>query len=324
MMGRGKMKHLDSCSACPRALDVASRFWALGVLLSCCRLVLMSLAGAAACVAHAAEEPEGFRTPQGHHLEKAEVLSYGAFSQTVQYNCAPDWKPCNASHVGFDKSGWPQIEGKVEQADYRREDRGDIEALLLQRNYERVIRSMGGRLYAMALGNNIGRGDIQQVFLLERNGQVRWIHLRTTRYHRKVVQLTVVTLTDVPSILSAGELRSEMDEKGFITLSVNFDHNKADIRDPDRPVLDEVVQMLAVDRSLRISVDGHTDNVGAAEQNKVLSQRRAEAIVSYLSAAGIDRSRLQARGFGSESPMADNRTEDGRARNRRVELVKSP
>ena len=280
--------------------------------------------GMAASVAVAAEEPEGFRTPQGHHLDKAEVQSYGAFTQTQNYHCAPDWKPCNGSHVGFDHLGRPQIEGKVELAEYRREDRGDIEALLLQRNYERVIRSMGGRLYAKAVSNDIGRGNIQQVFLLERDGQVRWIHLKTTRYPRKLAQLNVVTLTDVPNILSAGELRSEMDQKGFITLSVNFDHNKADIRDPDRPVLDEAVQMLAADPALRISVDGHTDNVGGADQNKALSLRRAESIVSYFSAAGIDRSRLQAKGFGSESPVADNRTEDGRARNRRVELVKSP
>ena len=320
-MAWGMAERLYAGLAGPGMLGAKLAVWMFGLWFLCGRLLSAVLIGVVAPVALAAEDPAGFRSPQGYSLEKAEVQPYAAFTQVVQYNCAPDWKPCNGGHIGFNQSGWPHIEGKIERADYQRQDRGDIEALLLQRNYERVIRSMGGRLYAMALGNNIGSGDIQQVYLLESEGQVRWIHLRTTRYHRKVAQLTVVTLKDVPNILSAGELRSEMDQMGFITLSVNFGHNKADIRDPDRPLLDEVVHMLAADPALRISVDGHTDNVGGSDHNKALSQRRAESIVNYLSAAGIDKSRLEARGFGLESPVADNRTEAGRARNRRVELV---
>ncbi len=308
-------------SRAAQAWGRAARVLAVGRRVAC--LGLVGIATSAAVLA--AENPEGFNTPQGHHLEKSENLSYGAFTQrSASYNCAPDWKRCNASHVGFDQNGQPQIEGKLESATYRREDRGQIESLLLQRNYERVIRAMGGRLHAVSVNNNLGRGDMQQAFLLERDGQVRWIHLKTIRYDPFIAHLTVVTLSDVPDILNAGELRSQLDRQGFITLSVNFDHNKADIRDPDRPALEQVVQMLKADPTLRISVDGHTDNIGGAEPNKLLSQRRAEAIVGYLVVAGIDRSRLQARGFGLESPVADNRSEDGRSRNRRVELVKSP
>jgi len=69
-------------------------------------------------------------------------------------------------------------------------------------------------------------------------------------------------------------------------------------------------------------VEGHTDNQGNAAANQALSERRAQAVVAWLSAHGIAASRLSAKGLGQTNPVADNTTEDGRAKNRRVELVK--
>lgn len=74
--------------------------------------------------------------------------------------------------------------------------------------------------------------------------------------------------------------------------------------------------------ALSVIVGGHTDNVGAPEANQKLSEERARAVVAALVQRGIAASRLEARGFGQTAPIADNRTEDGRAKNRRVELVK--
>ena len=71
-----------------------------------------------------------------------------------------------------------------------------------------------------------------------------------------------------------------------------------------------------------MSVEGHTDNTGTAERNKTLSQERAQSVVNALKAAGIDKKRLNAVGWGQEKPMADNKTEEGKAKNRRVEIVK--
>ena len=73
---------------------------------------------------------------------------------------------------------------------------------------------------------------------------------------------------------------------------------------------------------LKISIEGHTDSTGTAVRNKTLSQQRAESVVSALVKAGIDAKRLSAKGWGQDNPIADNKTEEGRAKNRRVEIVK--
>ena len=82
--------------------------------------------------------------------------------------------------------------------------------------------------------------------------------------------------------------------------------------------------MLNSNASLKISIEGHTDNVGDAVSNKKLSNDRAKAVMDALVAKGIDKTRLSSLGWGQEKPVADNRTEDGRTKNRRVEIVKKP
>ena len=73
---------------------------------------------------------------------------------------------------------------------------------------------------------------------------------------------------------------------------------------------------------LKLSVEGHTDNAGDPASNKKLSEARAKSVTAAIVASGIEAARLSAAGFGQDKPVADNRTEEGRAKNRRVELVK--
>lgn len=85
--------------------------------------------------------------------------------------------------------------------------------------------------------------------------------------------------------------------------------------------LDKLVQLLKDNASLKVQINGHTDNVGKPADNLLLSTNRAKAVVAYLVSKGIDTGRLTAKGFGSTKPLADNTTEAGRAKNRRTELV---
>ncbi|WP_262923050.1 OmpA family protein [Hymenobacter cellulosilyticus] len=103
---------------------------------------------------------------------------------------------------------------------------------------------------------------------------------------------------------------------------VNFDTDKASIKPESEAAVAEVVKLLQQNPALRLSVEGHTDNTGAAAHNRQLSEARAQAVVAALTSQQIASSRLRAAGFGPDKPIADNGTEAGKAQNRRVELVK--
>jgi len=103
---------------------------------------------------------------------------------------------------------------------------------------------------------------------------------------------------------------------------IHFASGSADIPASAQPVLSAVVNTLKQNASWRLIVEGHTDNVGTKAANQKLSEQRAQAVVGWLVDHGIERNRLTARGFGQARPVADNTSEEGRARNRRVELVR--
>ena len=108
-----------------------------------------------------------------------------------------------------------------------------------------------------------------------------------------------------------------------VVYGVYFDFNKTDITPESTATLTEITKLLQQDLKLRLYVVGHTDNVGGFDYNMDLSQRRAEAVVKELAARyQVDGSRLKALGVGPAAPVTSNETEEGRARNRRVELVK--
>jgi outer membrane protein OmpA-like peptidoglycan-associated protein len=123
-------------------------------------------------------------------------------------------------------------------------------------------------------------------------------------------------------VVSASTLWDEISTKGFATLYINFDTGRHDLKEDGLLAVAEVVKVLSDNPALAISIEGHTDNVGEAASNKLLSENRARSVMTAMVADGIDAGRLSAVGYGQESPIADNRTEEGRKKNRRVELVK--
>jgi OmpA-OmpF porin, OOP family len=104
---------------------------------------------------------------------------------------------------------------------------------------------------------------------------------------------------------------------------IYFDTDKTDVKPESQPTLQEIAKLLKQDASLRLYVVGHTDNVGTYDHNLDLSQRRAAAVVGELTTKhGVAAVRLRPAGVGMLSPVAPNDNEQGRAKNRRVELVK--
>jgi len=101
---------------------------------------------------------------------------------------------------------------------------------------------------------------------------------------------------------------------------IQFETGKATIVKKSYPILDQIATVFKENPSYIIEVQGHTDNVGNAEVNLNLSEKRAQAVRDYLIKAGVDSNRLSARGYGSTMPIDDNKTKAGRAKNRRVEF----
>ena len=132
----------------------------------------------------------------------------------------------------------------------------------------------------------------------------------------KLVETGLVTV-------NAAALGSGLAADGKIALyGIYFDTGKAELKPESKAQLDEMAKLLKESPTLRVYIVGHTDNQGALEANLALSQRRADAVIGALVGSHkIDAKRLAARGVASLSPVASNRAEPGRARNRRVELV---
>ena len=121
---------------------------------------------------------------------------------------------------------------------------------------------------------------------------------------------------------SAEALKAEIDLHGRVTIYINFDFDKAIIKPESRPIVNEVIRMMKQSPDLKLSINGYTDNVGTHEYNVKLSQARAAAVVEALAKAGIEADRLSSAGFGDSNPIDDNGKPEGRAKNRRVELVR--
>lgn len=124
-------------------------------------------------------------------------------------------------------------------------------------------------------------------------------------------------------LVNTERLQKGLADEGRIALyGIYFDTGRAELKPESTPQLDEMGRLLAADKALRVAIVGHTDNQGTVESNLALSQRRAEAVVAALAGRyKVDAGRLRARGVASFAPVASNRSEAGRAKNRRVELV---
>lgn len=151
----------------------------------------------------------------------------------------------------------------------------------------------------------------------------------------KVAEKTTLARLDVCEVkpmqqkmvtVDATEMDKQIAANGKVALyGIYFDFNKADVKPQSDQALTEIAKLLQTRAGLKVLVVGHTDAVGSFESNRTLSQRRADAIVAALSTKhGLDNKRLFPVGVSFASPMATNTTDEGRAKNRRVELVEMP
>jgi OmpA-OmpF porin, OOP family len=185
--------------------------------------------------------------------------------------------------------------------------------LQILRNFENAIIKLGGK--------KIWVGDQYLSYSLKKNSKDYIISVAMGNGNI-AHDLSVLEISQMIQEVTANEMLDALNKDGFIALNILFETGKSAIQNESLPIVNQIFELLNSDTELKISIEGHTDNVGDATANKKLSNDRAKSVMDALVAKGVDKTRLSFVGWGQEKPVADNRTDDGRTKNRRVEIVK--
>ena len=209
------------------------------------------------------------------------------------------------------------VEGKYTFVTYAVDDRKDDQSgVAVVRNYENALKKLGGTV-ADSVPNWWVNGSVVV------DGKEVWV--QAERGNGKI-SLTIVEKQAMTQhvVADAAAFRDGLKATGHVAVEgIYFDTGKSVVKPESTPALAEVAKLLAADPSLKLWVVGHTDSVGQADANMALSKARAEAVVAVLTTTHrVASARLKGYGVGPLAPVASNDSEDGRAKNRRVELVK--
>ena len=239
-----------------------------------------------------------------------------------------------------DKVHW--VEGQFYGTIFSAVPGKDYSQFEVEKNFEALMKQMG----AVQVGNSKipsavtdtwtdeikqgfidGLGDVYsepvKTWVIRRDDGNIWVHMTSNTASGAYIVGKEKAFKQTSSLISASDLKKAIDTSGKVALQVNFATDKTDILPDSQPQIDQVVKLLTDDPALKLAVGGHTDNTGDKAHNQQLSEGRAKSVVSALTAKGVAAARLTAKGYGDTQPVADNATEEGKAKNRRVELVKA-
>lgn len=210
------------------------------------------------------------------------------------------------------------VEGRTFQIGYNKEQgSAATSALQVFRNFENALR----RIDATIVAKEVAAGNSYSFITatVKKPESEIWVEITAGD---DSYQLDIVERQAMVQTIRADDMYAAIQKDGFIALDIHFDTARATIKPESQPTVDQIAKLLRSHPSLKVGVEGHTDNTGTPAGNRKLSDDRARAVVTAVAALGVPAARMVPRGFGQEVPVADNRTEEGRAKNRRVEIVR--
>jgi len=232
------------------------------------------------------------------------------------YSCQQKQFESYAFAVGKGKT--EPVEGQYWMIAYRPQNTlaAKPSELQIQRNFENAVQKQGGAVLWSEKGKS--------AFRLSGAGVEIWAELRTD--FTSGYRLFIVQKQDMSQdiVADAAAMAGDINATGHVAVyGIYFDSGKALIKPESAQAIAEIAKLLKGQPALKLFVVGHTDNEGTVEGNLALSQQRADAVLKALAGEhGIATARLRAHGCGQFAPVASNDTPQGRAKNRRVELVK--
>jgi OmpA-OmpF porin, OOP family len=221
-----------------------------------------------------------------------------------------------------DKEKQQPVEGRRCNYQYRLQQNAvPASALQIVRNFQNAARSAGGQVLRES-----GEGNGRETTLrLAKGASEVWIEVSAISGVDKIYWLVIVEKQAMQQdvTLDATAMAKDIGETGRVAVyGIHFDTGKSELKPDSAPALAEIAKLLKAKPELKVYVVGHTDMVADLATNVALSQARAQAVVKALvGQQGIAAARLTAFGDGPYAPVASNKTDEGRARNRRVELV---
>jgi len=223
------------------------------------------------------------------------------------------------AHTFIDEKGKKvDVEGRYYYIHYYPEEgTPQLSELKILRNYENAVKKIGGIVL---------KSDFEDASYLKlvKDGKEIWVEVRAVNSQEPQLIIVEKEAMAQEIVANAEAFSNDLKETGHVAVyGIYFDTGQSVIKPESAAALSEIAKLLKKESVLKVNVVGHTDNVGAMDSNMKLSQTRANAVVQALvDKYGIAANRLKAYGVGPLAPVSSNDKEEGKAKNRRVELVK--
>ncbi|WP_420137253.1 OmpA family protein [Sphingomonas sp.] len=233
------------------------------------------------------------------------------------------------------------VEGKLFMSTITSKTGKTYSAFELQKNLDTVIAAAGGVKITnskipraitetlsedVTVGKNSCLGDVYnvpaQVSVIRRPDREIWINYVPDSYSASMCIVETKPFVATAKLLPADALKQAIYRSGKAVVHVNFATDATKILPDSQSQIGAIVTLLKQNPTLKLAINGYTDETGSSSHNQTLSEGRAASVKQALVAAGIGSDRLTSKGFGASAPVADNSSEAGKAQNRRVELVK--